>query len=232
MSSDDPAELERFILSHTAWSQAPLVPEIRVLLATEVTPLWQATESFLKLHNMEPPFWAFAWPGAQAFARWMLDAPARWAGARVLDLGGGGGLASIAAARCGATVTLIEVDRLAGVAARLNAAANGVSLDVRIADILDADPTEALAGVDVVVVGDLFYSRPLAERVVAFLRAAAGGRDVYLADPGRMYVPTVGVAPEVELEVPVLFDLEGQNMKKTRILKVGADAGGPLFPWP
>jgi len=121
---------------------------------------------------------------------------------------------------------------LAGVAARLNAAANGVSLDVRIADILDADPTGALDGVDVVVVGDLFYSRPLAERVVGFLRAAARGRDVYLADPGRMYVPTVGVTPEVEFDVPVLFDLEGQNMKKTRILKVGADAGGPLFPWP
>ncbi len=231
MLSDEPAGLEQFILSHTEWSHAPLVPEVRLLLATEVTPLWQATETFLRQHNMEPPFWAFAWPGAQAFARWMLDAPGRWAGARVLDLGGGSGLASIAAARCGAQVTLVEVDRFAGVVAGLNAAANGVSIDVRIADILGTAPADSLVGIDVLVVGDLFYSRPLAERVVGFLRAAATSRAVFLADPGRMYVPTVGVAPEVELDVPVLFDLEGQNMKKTRILKVGADAGGPLLPW-
>ena len=232
MASDDPAELERFILSHTAWSRAPLVPELRVLLATEVTPLWQATEDFLQEHNMEPPFWAFAWPGAQAFARWMLDDPERWAGARVLDLGGGGGLAAIAAARCGAEVTLVEVDRLAGVVAGLNAAANGVSIEVRIADMLDSDPRDSLRLIDVVVVGDLFYSRPLAERVVRFLGAAAVNRQVFLADPGRKYVPTGGVEPIVDFDVPVLFDLEGQNMKKTRILKVGADAGGPLFPTP
>jgi predicted nicotinamide N-methyase len=232
LTADEQAGLERFIQDHTAWGFAPMVPELKLLLATEVTPLWQATEDFLQRHNMEPPFWAFAWPGAQAFARWMLDAPGMWAGARVLDLGGGSGLAAIAAARCGAEVTLVEVDPLAGVVAGLNAAANGVSIEVRIADMLDSDPRDSLCLIDVVVVGDLFYSRPLAERVVRFLRAAAVSRQVFLADPGRKYVPTVGVACTVEFDVPVLFDLEGQNMKKTRILRVGADAGGPLFPPP
>ena len=232
MTAEEQAGLERFIHDHTAWGSAPMVPELKLLLATEVTPLWQATEDLLQEHNMEPPFWAFAWPGAQAFARWMLDDPDRWAGARVLDLGGGGGLAAIAAARCGAEVTLVEVDRLAGVVAGLNAAANGVSLEVRIADILESDPMDSLLGIDVLVVGDLFYSRPLAERVVRFLGSAAVSRQVFLADPGRKYVPTGGVEPIVDFDVPVLFDLEGQNMKKTRILKVGADAGGPLFPTP
>ena len=59
----------KFIRDHTAVAAPPLVPEIRLHLALEITPIWQATEAFLDQHGIAPPFWAFAWPGSIALAR-------------------------------------------------------------------------------------------------------------------------------------------------------------------
>lgn len=221
-------EAARFVEGQTAWGTAPLVPELRLRLASEVTPLWHATEAFLAQHGIEPPFWAFAWPGAQVLARWMLDAPERWTGRRVLDLGGGGGLAAIAAARCGAHAVLVDVDPLAGAAAALNAAANGVDLEVIVADILDAGADAVAAEADVIVVGDLFYDRLLAARVEAFARRHASAREVYVADPGRAHAPVSDVTEVYAADVPVSVDLEGQKMKRTRLVRVGVPAGASL----
>ena len=102
-----------FIRSHTMLVAPPLVPEVRLWTATEITPLWEATEGFLEKVGIEPPFWAFAWPGSQGLARFLLDNPDLVAGRRVLDVGSGNGLAAIAAAKAGADVTANDVDALA-----------------------------------------------------------------------------------------------------------------------
>jgi len=106
---------EPFIRAHTAIGTAPLVPEIRLHLATEITPIWQATEAWLERSGIEPPFWAFAWPGAQALARLVLDRPELVRDRAVLDFAAGGGLAAIACAMCGARAEAAEIDPLATV---------------------------------------------------------------------------------------------------------------------
>ena len=149
---------ERFVLANTAIAAAPLVPEIRLHLATEVTPLWQATETELAQSGLEPPFWAFAWPGGQALARYVLDRPQLVRNKRVLDIAAGSGLAAIAAAKAGAAqVVANEIDDFAAVALALNAALNGVAVEVSRHDLLGgaADPF------DVVLAGDVCYERPM-----------------------------------------------------------------------
>ncbi|HWX47583.1 MAG TPA: 50S ribosomal protein L11 methyltransferase, partial [Roseomonas sp.] len=126
-----------FIAAHTALARPALVPEIELHLATEITPIWQATEEWLAERDIEPPFWAFAWPGSQALARLILDGAIPVAGRRVLDFAAGGGLAAIAAARAGAArVEAAEIDPLAIAATRLNAAHNGVAVEATAADVV------------------------------------------------------------------------------------------------
>ncbi|WP_408734986.1 class I SAM-dependent methyltransferase [Asaia prunellae] len=118
-----------FIASQTIIETAPLVPELRLYLATEITPIWQATETHLAELNIEPPFWAFAWPGSQLLARWILDHPETVRGKRVLDFACGGGLAGLACAQAGASEVLInDIDQLALEAAQLNASLNDLTL--------------------------------------------------------------------------------------------------------
>src|SRR4051812_26472186 len=105
---------EAFIRANTILAAPAHVPEIHLHLATELTPIWQATEAWLAQHGVTPPFWAFAWPGGVALARHVLDNPALVAGRRVLDFAAGGGIAAIACALSGATaVEAAEIDRLA-----------------------------------------------------------------------------------------------------------------------
>ena len=165
----------------------PLVPEIRLHIAEESVPIWQKTEEELGAMNIPPPYWAFAWAGGQALARYLLDNPALVAGRRVLDLGSGSGLVAIAAAKAGAArVLAADIDALALAAIGLNAAANAVTLETTADDLLAAPP----GAFDVVLIGDLFYERPLAERVLAFAEAArAGGALVLAGDPRRSYFP-------------------------------------------
>src|SRR4051812_50180317 len=90
-----------FITANAALMTPPLVPEIRLYLATEVVPLWRATEEELETMGVPPPYWAFAWAGGQALARYLLDHPETVAGKRVLDIGAGSGLVAIAAGKAG-----------------------------------------------------------------------------------------------------------------------------------
>ena len=88
-----------FVLANTALLSPPLVPEIRLRLAHEALPLWEKTEEALAEEGVPPPYWAFAWAGGQALARYVLDNPGIVAGRSVLDFASGSGLVAIAACK-------------------------------------------------------------------------------------------------------------------------------------
>jgi predicted nicotinamide N-methyase len=212
------ADPRAFVLEQTRPGRAALVPEIALRLATEAVPLWQATEASMAATGLPPPYWAFAWPGGQALARELLDRPERVRGRRVLDVGAGGGIAAIAAAMAGATRAMAaEIDRFALAALAINAAENGVDVA-----IFDGDPIGRLdIDADVVLIGDLCYERPLAERVVPWLRRLAGaGVEVLLADPGRAYVPRDGLIELARHTVPTSLDLEDRATREAVIYRV------------
>ena len=195
-----------FVLRNTAVERPPLVPEIRLHLAVEVTPLWRATEESLARDGLPPPFWAFAWTGGQALARYLLDNPGIVAGRDVLDFGSGSGLVAIAAARAGAArAAAAEIDPFAAAAIAANAALNGVGIAVLTGDILHCE-TGSWA---VVTAGDICYEQPMAERAVAWLRRrAARGALVLLGDPGRTYLPRAGLRERARYVVPTSREIE------------------------
>lgn len=207
-----------FVRANTAPAAPPLLPELRLHTATAVTPLWQATEEWLERQGLGPPFWAFPWAGGQAVARHVLDDPGLVRGRRVLDFAAGSGLIGIAAALAGAaSVWAVDIDPLAEAACAANADLNGVALDIGTADIVGED----LADVDVLLVGDVCYERPMAERVTAWLRArAAAGTLVLLGDPGRAYLPTDGLERVAEHTVPTTRELEDREDRVTTVWRV------------
>ena len=202
-----------FVRDHTAIASPPLVPEIRLHLATEITPLWQATEATLQRMQLPPPYWAFAWAGGQALARHLLDHPALIVGRNVLDFGAGSGIVSIAAAKIGARVTAAEPDHFALAALALNAALNGVEIALESGDILTGDGSWGA-----VLAGDMCYERSLAERLVAWLTARArAGALILLGDPGRAYLPTTGLQALARYWVPTPLDLEDREARETTV---------------
>ena len=204
-----------FILENTRLQAPPHTPELRLHLADEITPIWKLTEEALAELGLPPPFWAFAWAGGQALARYVLDRPELVAGKRVLDFASGSGIVGIAAARAGAAhVLCADIDGFCAEAAALNAAANGVSIESTDADLLDAAPPD----VDVLLVADICYEKPLAERVMAWLGAAkAAGTTVLMGDPGRSYFPRTGLTKLAEYQVPTTRELEDQEVKMTAV---------------
>jgi len=205
------------VRANTALAAAPLVPEIALHLATEIAPIWQATESWLAERNIEPPFWAFAWPGGQATARLLLDEPSRVAGRRVLDFAAGCGIAAIAAARAGAAlVEAAEIDPLALAAVRLNAALNGVRVATPEGDIVGS-----ACRWDVILAGDVCYEAPMTAHVLPWLRAmAASGAEVLLADPGRAYLPREGLSPQARFAVPTTLELEDRTQREVVLYRL------------
>ncbi len=207
-----PAE---FVAAHTAIGTAPLVPEIRLHLALEITPIWQATEAWLDREGVAPPFWAFAWPGAQALARRVLDDPALVRGRRVLDFAAGGGLAAIACAIAGADPHTAELDPLATAAALANAALNGVDLAAHTGDLVGST-----AGWDLILCGDVCYEAPMTRHIMPWLRALARDAEVWIADPGRAYMPTGGMTKLVTYDVPTTLELEDRTSRETTIYRL------------
>lgn len=210
-------DIAAFIRANTKLLSPPLVPQIRLHLAEESVPIWQKTEEELGEMNVPPPYWAFAWAGGQALARYLLDNPAVCRGHRVLDLGTGSGLGAIAAAKCGARdVLAADIDAFALTAARLNAAENKVSLELTDEDLLQQPP----GPFDVFLIGDLFYERQLAERVLALIDAAkVAGASVYIGDPQRNYFPKGHFTAVAEYRVPVTRELEDSEIKRTTVWK-------------
>jgi predicted nicotinamide N-methyase len=211
----DPAA---FVRRNTAITAPPLVPEIGLYLATEITPIWQATEETLARSALPPPFWAFAWAGGQALARFLLDHPERVAGRSVLDFGAGSGLVAIAAAKAGAaSVLAAEIDHFAAAAIAANAALNHVAIAVTTTDVLDAVGPRW----EVVTAGDVCYERPMADRVTGWLRGlAARGALVLLGDPGRAYLPSEGLVELARYLVPTSRELEDRDTRDAIVWQV------------
>lgn len=204
-----------FIRSQTRRSAPPLLPELSLRLADDAIALWQRTEETFALSNSPPPYWAFAWAGGQALARYILDHPEIVRGAAVLDFAAGGGLVAIAAMKAGAaTATASEIDPLALAATGINAADNAVAVTASGEDFLE----RGADGFDVVLAGDVFYERPMATRVEAMLRAAhTRGAHVLFGDPGRAYLPTSGIVELAAYDVPVPLTLEDREIRRTRV---------------
>lgn len=207
-----------FIRQNTSLLAPPLVPEVLLHLAHEAVPIWQKTEEELGEIGLPPPFWAFAWAGGQALARYVLDHPALVAGKSVLDLATGSGLVGIAAKKAGAeSVLAADIDLFATAAARLNAQANEVALDITDDDLLQNGPGRF----DVILVGDLFYEKDLAARVHAWLRQAqAQGALALIGDPGRSYLPKAALTHVIDYNVPVTRELEDSEIKRTAVWRV------------
>ncbi len=207
-----------FIRANTAVLAPPLVPEVTLHLAHEAVPLWQKTEEELGEIGLPPPFWAFAWAGGQALARHVLDHPPLVAGKRVIDLATGSGLVGIAAMKAGAAhVLAADIDSFACGAASLNAALNGVALEVTGADLLAAPAPDC----EVILVGDLFYEQALAARVLAWLaEAESRGIAALIGDPGRSYLPRADLTRLGEYRVPVTRDLEDAEIKLTSVWRL------------
>jgi predicted nicotinamide N-methyase len=222
-ASSNPAQ---FIRDNTLLQAPPLVPEIVLHLAAEVVPLWKKTEEELDAMGVPPPYWAFAWAGGQALARYVLDNPALVAGKRVLDIGSGSGLVGIAAAKAGAaSVLAADIDAFALAAIALNMAANSVMLRIS-----GDDRIGGAAPFDVILVGDLFYERPLAERLLAWLTPLPAL--VLAGDPGRNYFPKTGTTKRTSYQVAVSRDLEDRELRDTGVyaLLTGSDAQIPSVP--
>jgi predicted nicotinamide N-methyase len=200
-----------------------MVPEFRLWLASEYVPIWQATETWLEEQNVDPPYWAFCWPGGQAIARYLLDNPALVEGQRVIDFAAGSGVSSLAAARAGAaSVVANDIDALSLVAARLNARANDLAFDVSREDWL-AGP-EGAPDTDIVIAGDVCYERDMSTRALAWLRGHARlGRLVLLGDPGRNYFSAQGLEERARYDIPTSLQLENRGMRETVVWRVLPD---------
>jgi predicted nicotinamide N-methyase len=213
----EPSQLQT-IWTSTELRPVTLVPEIRLHQASEPMGVWQRTELAAGRTGLDPPFWAFAWPGGQALARYLLDHPEMVKGRHVIDVASGSGLVAIAAAKAGAaTVTAYDIDPLAAAAITVNADANGVAVLAVCADILDGD-APASPDVDVMLVADAFYERVLADRVMRFLeRGHARGADVLAGDFGRAYLPRDRLRALAGYDVSGLRGVEDSDIKHTTI---------------
>jgi len=211
---------EAFIRAYTALEQPALVPELRLWLAAEYLPIWQATEDWLEKNNVDPPYWAFCWPGGQAVARYLLDNPAAVAGKAVIDFAAGGGVAIIAAMRAGAAHGVgNDTDPMALAAIRLNAEANGVAVQTDANDWLGE--ASVVRDAAVVIAGDVCYEREMTARAMAWLRGhAAAGRLVLLGDPGRNYFKAERLEELARYQIPTSLQLENRGLRETTVWRV------------
>jgi predicted nicotinamide N-methyase len=212
-------DLRALVARHMPAANPPLCPELRTREASRLVPVWEEAEQLAK-SEVEPPYWAYSWPGSQALARHVLDGGIP-AGRTVLDLGTGNGLAAIAAVKAGAArVIANDIDPAALWMARRNSEENGVALELSEADLLANEPP--VPPVEVILAGDLFYARAMAARVEPWLREAARrGALVLVGDPGRAYLPREGLLELAAYEVPVPRDIEGVDSRRVAVLKMG-----------
>ncbi len=208
-----------FVRAHTALADVPFVPELRIFTATDVTPLWRATEAHLGKLGIDVPFWCVPWAGGQALARWVLDHPESVRGRRVVDFGSGSGLVALACARAGArSVRAVDIDPLAEAACHLNAEANAVSPAVL--DVVCADIVGSAVDADLLLAGDVWYERAAADRFGPWLATVArAGVRVITGDPNRAYVPA-GLIELARYDVPTVADLESTTVRVTSVFEI------------
>jgi predicted nicotinamide N-methyase len=191
-----------------------MVPEIRLHLADEDLPLYRAGEEELRELGIGTPYWAFAWAGGQALARYVLDNPAVVAGKRVLDFGAGSGLVAIAAAKAGAaTITAADIDPVAVEAMTLNAALNNAAFDIEIEDLIGTD-----GAWDPLLIGDVCYDKEIADRLLPWLRGlAAAGRTVLIGDPGRFILRDMGLESIASYHAETTGIMEDSDLRNARV---------------
>ncbi|KRB52920.1 hypothetical protein ASE04_06740 [Rhizobium sp. Root708] len=172
--------------------------------------------------DAKPPYWAYGWAGGTVLARHILKYPHIVFGRRVLDLGAGSGVVAIAAAKCGAAaVTAAEIDENAATAIRLNAAANGVDVEVLVANVLPMTPP----AVDVILAGDVFYDTDVAADTLPFLvKCQAVGIDVLIGDPFRRSLPSDQLILIAEHTVPDFGGPPGDECR-AGVFSISLDAG-------
>ncbi len=206
---------DTLIRANTILSRPSQVPEISLYLATELTPIWQATEAWLTENRLDPPFWAFAWPGGQALARYILDQPAHAAGRRVLDFAAGSGIAAIACAMAGAAaVEAAEIDPLALAAIRLNAAAN-LQRVTPVGDVVGSP-----CRWDLILCGDVCYEAPMTGLIMPWLTRMARSAEVWIADPGRAYLPRSGLAAFATYRIDTTLELEDRTSRTVTLYRL------------
>ena len=217
--SGDIGDRVDFIRANTRLQAPPHVPEISLHLADEAMDLWKLTESELETLGLPLPFWAFAWAGGQALARYVLDHPEVVEGRSVLAFAAGAGLEAIAAVKSGAArVLATEIDPFALTALELNAGMNGVSIEISGLDVLEGGLASLPFRPETVLLGDVFFERPLADRVAAFAASCVDeGILTLVGDPGRSYLPTSRMETLAEYRVPTTPALEDAEVKKTRV---------------
>jgi len=210
-----------FIRENTRPQRPPHTPELVLNLADEITPIWRMTEEALEGIGLPPPFWAFAWAGGQALARYLLDHPEIVAGKRVVDFASGSGIVAIAAMKSGAAEVLAaDIDPFCEAAVQLNARANGVACRFTAENLLEARPP---VWAEVILAGDICYEKPLAECVMAWLAdGRRQGATVLIGDPGRTYFPRSGLQKLAEYQVPTTRELEDLEVKRTSVWTVPA----------
>ncbi len=208
-----------FIRANTEIFAPPLVPEIRLHLATEITSIWQAAEAQMETQGLPPPFWAFCWPGGQALARYILDNPDTVAGRRVLEFAAGGAVSGIAAAMAGAaSVTANDIDGFALTAAGFNAELNEVDLEISANDLVLSGCADEF---DVILAGDIFYEQTPSIDIEDFLRReAARGALVLIGDPGRKYLPRDGLTAIARYDVPTTLEIEDRAVREGIVWRV------------
>ena len=206
---------DEFIRTQTVPTAPSLIPEITMHLATEITPLWQMTEDQLQAGHLPPPFWAFAWPGGQGIARYILDNPELVRGKRVMDFAAGGGIAAIAAMKAdAASVLAVDVDPLALHAIQLNCALNHVAVTIAHGVDMNTVPKN----IDLMIVGDVCYNQAMATQIMRWLYLCiAAGIRVIMADPGRAYVPESGLTELATYIVPTTYEVESEHSRTVKV---------------
>jgi len=212
------SDVRAFVQANTGLHEPPLVPEITLHLATEIVPIWQMTEEQLEQSGLPPPFWAFAWAGGQALARYILDNPHIVNMSSVLDFGAGSGIVGIAAAKAKASSVLCaDIDRFACEVMKLNSDTNGVEVNVTSEDLIGVTDR----GWDVVLIGDMCYEGPLSQRIETWIHDLVSiGTTVLIGDPGRTYLPKSGLEPLVSYAVKTTRELEDTDVRNTSVWRV------------
>jgi predicted nicotinamide N-methyase len=211
-------DTEAFIRAHTRPLPVPSLPSIQLYQADEVTPLWLMTEQDMATQRLAPPFWAFAWSGGQALARYVLENPEIVRGQRVLDIACGSGLVGIAAMQAGAQSVLCnDIDAFAGAAVALNAELNGVQMAFT-GDNLLAGP---IPDVDIILAGDICYEKPMTDAMLTYFRRAASHKiEVYIGDPHRTYFPKTGLIRLADYDILTNADIEDAAIKPASVWKL------------
>lgn len=221
VSSDSPVPATEFLRTHAPLAPLPLCPTLVAHRAPDLVGLWEAWERVCG-RRCETPFWGIAWPAGSVLAGMVLDRHIDVSGLSVLDIGAGGGIVPIAAAKAGAAHAVAnDIDPVALHVSRLNAEANGVAIDT---DERDYDTLENLPRPDIVTAADMFYENRGTSAVQPLLRRfSAGGSRVIIADAQRTYTPTKGLVCLEQCEVAVDYDVESVRSRLVRVMEYKAE---------